>query len=97
MPYAANDVTREEFDSMKASLERLEIAVAVLQRDTQFLMTAVADLSEMVNERLDKMDGRLDKMDGRFDKMDGRLDKLERTMADGFAALTSAILTLTPR
>ena len=83
MPYAANDVTREEFDSMKASLERLEIAVAVLQRDTQFLMTAVADLSEMMNER--------------FDKMDGRLDKLERTMGDGFAALTSAILTLTPR
>ena len=90
MPYAANDVTREEFDSMKASLERLEIAVAVLQRDTQFLMTAVADLSEMMNERFDKMDGRLD-------KMDGRLDKLERTMGDGFAALTSAILTLTPR
>ena len=46
-------------------------------------MTAVADLSEAMS-------------DG-FDKMDARFDKMERTMADGFAALTSAILTLTPR
>ena len=75
---------------MKESIQRLEIAVEVLQRDTSFLMTAVADLSDAMNERLDKIDGRLN-------KMDGRLDKIERTMADGFAALTSAILTLSPR
>ena len=82
---------------MKESIQRLEIAVEVLQRDTSFLMTAVADLSDAMNERLDKIDGRLNKMDGRLNKMDGRLDKIERTMADGFAALTSAILTLSPR
>ena len=74
---AAGDVTREEFDSMKAAIERLGIQFEVLSQDNQYLHQRLADLSEAMNERFDQVDERFDQVDARFDRMDERFDRMD--------------------
>ena len=94
MSQSAKYVTRGEFDPVKASLERLSdrvdhltIRVDVLANELHHLTARVADLAEEMNARFDAVDAR-------FDAVDARFDRLEKAVADGNAALMSAILKL---
>lgn len=88
---AAHDVTREEFDLIKATIDRLGIQLEVLSRDNQYLHQRLADLSETVNERFDEVDARFDQVDARFDRMDTRFDQMERLITEGHATLLAVM------
>ena len=74
---AVQDVTREEFELIKAMIERLGIQFEVLSRDNQYLHQRLADLSEAMNERFDQVDARFDQVDARFDQVDARFDRMD--------------------
>ena len=82
---AVQDVTREEFELIKATIERLGIQFEVLSRDNQYLHQRLADLSEAMNERFDQVDARFDQVDARFDRMDARFDRMEARTDARFA------------
>ena len=83
MVQAAKWVTREEFETVKAELQKLIIRVEVLSVDLHKLTLAVGDLGE-----------RMDGLESRMDRLENRMDRLEKTVIDGNAALMSAILSL---
>ena len=74
---AVQDVTREEFELIKATIERLGIQFEVLSRDNQYLHQRLADLSEAMNERFDQVDARFDQVGARFDQVDARFDRMD--------------------
>lgn len=86
---ASRYVTRAEFEPVKQGLERLTIRVEVLTNDVHTLTNRVADIAE------DLLALRTE-MNERFRAIDVRFDRLEKTIADGHAALLSAILRLSP-
>ena len=87
MAQATQYATRQELDNVKEELHRLSVAVAVLAEQTE--------------ARFDAMDARFDAMDARFDAMDARFDaltvELTKRIADGNAAIISAVMKLGKR
>jgi predicted nuclease with TOPRIM domain len=76
-------VEREEFESVKKTLETLTIRVEVLANDLHRLTLSVGDLAE-----------RMDKLEVRMDRLEVRMDRLEKTVIDGNTALMAAIVAL---
>ncbi len=77
-------VTREEFEAYKQKQEErltpMAVRLEVISFDTSRLLRDVAEIREEMNER--------------FDAVDARFERLEKQIADGNAALLSAVLQL---
>lgn len=80
---AGKFVTREEFDSVKAELQKLIIRVEVLTHDLHRLTLAFGEFGQ-----------HLIALDDRLGRLEDRVERLEKTVIDGNAALMSAILSL---
>lgn len=88
---------KDDVRSQDARIERLAIRVEVISHDTTRILREVADLREEVNERFEGVEERFVGVDQQFDAVNQRFDKLEKQIADGNAALLSAILKLAKR
>lgn len=105
MSPAAKYVTQEEFQPVRVGLERLTIRVEVLTQDVHDLTLHVADVAEDLTELRTEMNARFEALSGemnsRFEQMtsevNSRFDALGKVVADGHAALLSAVLALGPR
>lgn len=83
-------VTRQEFDIVKAELERLSVAVQVLSDGQLTLTRSVADLSERMEAGFAAVDARLEEVDTRF-------DDLKQLIETRHAELISALLAMGKR
>lgn len=91
MPEPTQFVTREEFDLVKEEQKRQAIRVEVLEDGLTSLTREVAGLREDMNARFDQMDARFDAFEA---KTNGRFDAMHQLIADGNAAIISAVMTL---
>jgi hypothetical protein len=91
-------VTREEFEAFKRAQEErltpMAVRLEVVSFDTTRLLRDVADLSERVDELAEEVAAFRQAVNGRFDAVGARFERLEKQIADGNAALLSAILQL---
>ena len=97
MSAAEQFVTKEEFEPMKADIQKLIIRVEVLTQDVHSLRLSLAAFVEATDARFDGLENRFDHLGARVDVLETRFDKLEKMVSDGNAALMSAILNLGPR
>jgi DNA repair exonuclease SbcCD ATPase subunit len=82
-------VSRQEFESVRAELQKLIIRVEVLTQDLHRLTIQVGDLAEAIDARFDAVDARFDKMESRMDAMETRFDQRLNAMQE---VLLTAIL-----
>lgn len=87
-------VTRQEFDIVKAELERLSVAVQVLGDGQLTLTRSVADLAERVEVGFATVDEQFAELRREFASNQAEMKKL---IEDGQSGLRSAILTLGKR
>jgi hypothetical protein len=87
------DQTGRRLDRLESAFEtsRIEVNARFDLIDERFLR--IEARLDGIDRRLDGIDRRLDRMDDRFDRMDGRLDSMQRTMTQGFIALTVGMLS----
>lgn len=79
---------------MKTEMERLSVRLVVLTEGQHSLAKDFAALAEEMNERFDAVDARFDAVDARFDAL---TTDLKKAIADGNAALISAVVKLGKR
>jgi predicted nuclease with TOPRIM domain len=77
MSAAEQFVTKEEFEPMKADIQKLIIRVEVLTQDVHSLRLSLAAFVEAADARFDQLEARVDVLEPRFDKLEARFDKLE--------------------
>lgn len=101
MTAAKKFVTQEQHEALRlevrsnaTAVERLSVRVEVISHDTTRILREMADLREEVDARFDAVDARFDAVDARFESVDARFERLEKQIADGNAALLSAVLQL---
>ncbi len=82
-------VSRQEFESVRAELQKLIIRVEVLTQDLHRLTIQVGDLAEAIDARFDAVDARFDKIESRMDAMETRFDQRLNAMQE---VLLTAIL-----
>ena len=87
-------VTRQEFDIVKADLERRSVAVQVLGDGQLTLTRSVADLAERVEVGFAAVDEQFAELRREFASNQAEMKKL---IEDGQSGLRSAILTLGKR
>ena len=94
MAAAAKYVTQEEF-------QRLTIRVEVLSMDVHRLAQAVGDIAEDLAEMRADVSELRTEMNSRFEQLTGemnsRFETMGKVIADGHAALLSAVLSIGPR
>lgn len=86
-------VSRQEFESVRAELQKLIIRVEVLTQDLHRLTIQVGDLAEAIDARFDAVDARFDAVDARFDKMESRIDAMETRFDQRLNAMQEVLLT----
>jgi len=91
--HVMEDQTGKRLDRLEVAFEtfRIEVNARFDLIDERFLR--IEARLDGIDKRLDRMDDRLDRMDGRFDRMDDRFDSMQRTMTQGFIALTVGMLS----
>lgn len=87
-------VTRQEFDIVKAELERLSVAVQVLSDGQLTLTQSVADLAERMEAGFAGVDARFEALEARFDSQTGGLKQL---IEERHAELLLAVLAIGKR
>lgn len=91
-------VTREEFEAYKQKQEErltpMGVRLEVISFDTSRLLRDVAGLAERVDEIAEDVAGLREDATARFESVDARFERLEKQIADGNAALLSAVLQL---
>lgn len=70
-------VTREEFETMRRSVEQLKVRGEVISLELHRLSTQSADFWEVMTERFDLVEERFRAVDARFDQMDARFDAVD--------------------
>ncbi len=87
-------VTREEFEASRQKqderLTQMAVRLEVISHDTSRLLQDSARLREEMNELREEVNER-------FASVDARFERLEKLIADGNAALLSAVLQLGKR
>ncbi|MDP1828647.1 MAG: hypothetical protein Q8L48_35605 [Archangium sp.] len=90
-------VTRQEFDIVKAELERLSVAVQVLSDGQLTLTRSVADLAERMEAGFAGVDAHFEAMEARLDSVTSQTGGLKQLIEERHAELLLAVLAVGKR